>query len=320
MAQPQNDQNRRPTRKPTSKERAATQSNRAKAQAPSRTPVPKNAKRNTRVAWYAVGGVLALVVIMVIVAVTTSSTPKNTSAGETAMAASVTKAATSIPTSVFDKVGTTSSVVTVNPPKVLPTSAQPIISDSKPVVLYVGGEYCPYCAAQRWALVASLSRFGTFSNLGATKSASTDSFPGTNTFDFYNSTYTSSYVVFAPKEIYSSTINAAGNGYTALQKLTPDQKKIVAKYSQNPQSPSIPLVVISNKLVFSGASYSPGALAGQTWNDIASGLSDPTNPVTQAIVATSNYMTAGICAATSGNPASVCKSPTIIAATKQLGL
>jgi hypothetical protein len=32
-------------------------------------------------------------------------------------------------------------------------------------MLYIGAEYCPYCAAERWPLVMALSKFGTFSNL-----------------------------------------------------------------------------------------------------------------------------------------------------------
>ncbi len=73
------------------------------------------------------------------------------------------------------------------------------------------------------------------------------------------------------------------------------------KYSSSKFNPSasssggisFPFVNINNLALFSGASYSPGVLAGQTWEQIASGLSDPTNPATQAIVATANYMCAG---------------------------
>ena len=59
-----------------------------------------------------------------------------------------------------------------------------------------------------------------------------------------------------------------------------------------------PFVNISNVALISGASYNPGILAGLSWTDIASGLNDPTNPVTQAIVATANYISAAICAST----------------------
>jgi len=44
------------------------------------------------------------------------------------------------------------------------------------VVSYVGGEYCPYCAIQRWALLVALSKFGSFTNLdGQVISSSTTS-------------------------------------------------------------------------------------------------------------------------------------------------
>ena len=61
-------------------------------------------------------------------------------------------------------------------------------------------------------------------------------------------------------------------------------------------------------------------MANLSWTDIAGGLSDPTNPVTQAVVATANYMTAAICASTKGAPASVCTSPGGQAAAKALKL
>ena len=40
-------------------------------------------------------------------------------------------------------------------------NAEAITADGKPKVLYVGAEYCPFCAAERWPMVVALSRFGT---------------------------------------------------------------------------------------------------------------------------------------------------------------
>ncbi len=73
-------------------------------------------------------------------------------------------------------------------------------------------------------------------------------------------------------------------------------------------------------MLISGASYDPQILAGLSWSAIAGGLSDPTNPVTQAILATGNYMSAGICQATKGQPGSVCQSSGVQAAAKALGI
>ena len=60
-------------------------------------------------------------------------------------------------------------------------------------MVFVGAEFCPYCALERWALVVALFRFGTFSNLGQTiSSSSTDVYPGLQSWSFKDSTFTSS--------------------------------------------------------------------------------------------------------------------------------
>ena len=91
---------------------------------------------------------------------------------------------------------------------------------------------------------------------------------------------------------------------------------LVSKYG--PSGGSIPFVLVSNKLAIQGASFSPGLLAGLSWSDIAAGLSDPSNPVSQSVLATSNYISAGICAASGAQPAAVCNSPGVQSASKAL--
>ncbi|MGC1183573.1 MAG: DUF929 family protein, partial [Candidatus Dormiibacterota bacterium] len=61
-----------------------------------------------------------------------------------------------------------------------PTKVTPIASTAATdgAVVYVGAEFCPYCALQRWALLVALSKFGTFTNLSnAVYSSSTDIYP-----------------------------------------------------------------------------------------------------------------------------------------------
>ena len=68
-----------------------------------------------------------------------------------------------------------------------------------PELFYLGAEFCPYCAAERWSVVIALSRFGSFSNLRTTMSDSNpDDIPNTHTFTFYGSSYSSQYLDFAP--------------------------------------------------------------------------------------------------------------------------
>ena len=56
--------------------------------------------------------------------------------------------------------------------------------NNKPEILYIGAEYCPFCAAQRWSMIIALSRFGTFSNLHFMTSSASDYSPSTPTFTF----------------------------------------------------------------------------------------------------------------------------------------
>ena len=77
---------------------------------------------------------------------------------------------------VFDAVGA---------PPVVPGQAlltgQPALSiGGRPAVVYVGAEFCPYCAAERWALVAALDASGQARSptSGATSSSSDEVFPG----------------------------------------------------------------------------------------------------------------------------------------------
>ncbi len=38
----------------------------------------------------------------------------------------------------------------------IPTMGQPALtSGGKPQIVYMGAEYCPYCAAERWAMVVA---------------------------------------------------------------------------------------------------------------------------------------------------------------------
>ena len=73
---------------------------------------------------------------------------------------------TTIPASVFNTVGVTSPIAGVTrlrPSRSSqPSSATNAAGATVPEVLYMGAEYCPYCAAQRWSTIIALSRFGTW--------------------------------------------------------------------------------------------------------------------------------------------------------------
>jgi thiol-disulfide isomerase/thioredoxin len=194
------------------------------------------------------------------------------------------------------------------------TSARPssiggaaLTASGKPELLYLGAEFCPYCAAERWAMINALSRFGTFTGLTTKHSSSTDVDPNTPTWTFYGSKYTSNYITFTSVE--ETTNIPSGNTYTTLQTPTAAQNALGAKYDA---SGSIPFIDIGNKYAEVGnlQPYGPALLVGKTWAQVAAALSQPTSAIAQAAIGNANYLTAGICEQTGNLPATAC-TPTI---------
>lgn len=215
----------------------------------------------------------------------------------------VISAVTSVPASVLDQVGV-GTVAT--PPK--PISGPPLTADGLPRVLYVGAEYCPFCAAERWAVVVALSRFGTFTGLGQTASSASDVYPSTPTLTFHGATFTSKTVAFTGVETQSD------QGTTLDTPSTADEQ-LFATYGDNG---SIPFVDIGGKYVISGASYNPQVLHGKSHQEVASALSDPNSDIAKAVNGTANVITAAICASTSNAPTAVCTSAGVQAGAKAL--
>ncbi|MDA8343577.1 MAG: DUF929 family protein [Actinomycetota bacterium] len=326
------------TPKPPSAKDASRQQSRnvtgTGATRPGRTGAAPRGVSGAVMAWGAVALVVVVVAVLVIVKVTGgSTTTTGNGAGPipvTAAPASVVHDVTSIPTSVYNTVGITApGSAGLNPPFAL--KGQPALSlgGHAPAILYYGAEYCPFCAATRWAVIAALSRFGTWSGLQITGSSPTDVYPDTRTFTFRSATYSSRYISFQSAEACTNIAGPASlgcNGYTVLQTPNKQEQAVLNKYALPPLDPyntqgiSFPYLDINNKVILSGTAYTPQILAGLTWQQIASVLSDPTNTVTQAIVAAANYLSAGICASTGQQPANVCTSAGVKAATKALKL
>ena len=222
--------------------------------------------------------------------------------------ASVTKAITSVSPSVVDAVGNGGGVSLAKPDPV--SGAPALTADGKPRVLYVGAEYCPFCAAQRWAMVAALSRFGTFSNLGQTSSSSTDEYPNTATLSFHGATYTSKYLSF-------TGVEQTDRDQQPLDKISAADNKILNTYDTTKYVGSnggIPFIDYGGKFLSSGASYDPGTLQGLSHAQIAKDLSNPNSDVTKSIVGSANMITATLCKLTGQQPAAVCNAAGVKAA------
>jgi hypothetical protein len=253
--------------------------------------------------------VVAIVLAFVLVKVNSHGKAATSSAnGPTGSSlATVVKDTTTVPASTLNSVGAGSGVTGL--PKSISGAA--LKSAGKPELLYMGAEYCPFCAAERWGMVVALSRFGTFKNLSTTHSASGDEFPNTATWTFYKSSYTSKYLTFSSVEMQTNKLASDGQSYTTLQTPTAAQNALLDKYDAPPYVASsdkgaIPFIDIGNKYMISGSSYSPQILQGKTWSQIATALKDPSSPIAKAIDGTANYITAAICKVTGNQPASAC--------------
>ena len=187
----------------------------------------------------------------------------------------------------------------------------------KPEFFYYGAEYCPYCAAQRWAVVVALSRFGTFSHLNQTTSSSTDVYPDTPTFTFYQSSYSSPYIDFV-------SVEGMDRQQNPLQTPTADEQQVISTYDAPPYvsaqaQGSIPFIDIANQYLVSGPGYLPDVLQGRNWQEIANDLSNQNSPVAKGILGTANYLTAAICQATNQQPTQVCSAAPIPQIEQTLG-
>lgn len=239
-----------------------------------------------------------------------------------------------VPASQFAAAGTGGGQVTVKG-VFTPTPKQAsLVKDGKPELVYIGAEYCPYCAASRWALVIALSRFGTFTGLQTIASTPYDVWANTRTLSFAKATYSSQYLVFDSTELTTNACavavvsNACPNDdYVTLQPLSALGKALTAKY--DPQV-SIPFLDWGGKYVSSGALYLPTVINlgdSQTalgwhplsWDQILANIAaSPMTPAGQAILGTANVYTAAICDMTGGKPASVCSLPAVKAAQTEL--
>ncbi len=252
--------------------------------------------------------VIAVVVALVLVKVASGGSSPATRPTGTLLPASVSHAVTHVPVSTLTAVGAGSvpAFLAANgqahPATAL--SGPPLTSNGKPEMLYIGAEFCPYCAGMRWAMAVALSRFGTLSPLRGIHSApSPEIFPDTATLTFYRATYTSKYLTFVPVE--NETVS-----HSPLQSLTAQQEQIWRRYEPDPRTRGYPFTDIGNRYLIT-VLFDPTAMAGKTWAQIASALADPASAIARDVNGAANYFTAAICRVTGNAPASVCSTPLI---------
>lgn len=186
-------------------------------------------------------------------------------------------------------------------------SDTPLMVDSKHYFLYVGAQFCPSCAAERWSMVKALSRFGTWSGLSFDVIEEYGGISNIPTYNFVGAKYESEYLSFGHKEV------ADKNGRPiAGQELTDLERKLFNQYDPRGSVPFIFLGAPNGQYVQLVAGYSPALIAGKTPEKIKNDLeSNASADYVFAINQEADILTAYLCKATGNQPSSVCASPFI---------
>ncbi len=277
--------------------------------ASARQSLQQRRQRNIYMAMGVIGVVVVVAAVIITVSLTGGGTntpaKTNTASGAFNVPANLVAAVENVPvdTLVAQAKGLPG---TSAPPQALPAKNPLFTQGGKPGIVYIGAEYCPYCAAERWPLVMALSKFGTFTNLRGTTSSATDTNPSTPTFSFYGSTYTSKYLSFLSDEEETNTS-------AALQSPTAMEQALVTKYDTTPYIPAqdagenpIPFVYLGGKYVLTGNQYDAGPISGKQWTAAASYMVSGTNATSKAAEAAAGYLVGDLCVLTHNQPGSVC--------------
>ena len=175
-------------------------------------------------------------------------------------------------------------------------------------MFFYGAEWCPLCAAERWAVVVAMSRFGTFHTLREMVSSSDDNYPNTSTFTFYQSSYTSPSLDFVPLENQDRQRNS-------LQTPTANEQQLLTRYNVT----GYPFMDIGDRYLITIPSFDPVVLRTNlqdpsspplSQQEIASQLSSG-NKLSVCILGTANYLTAAMCSMTRNQPSNVCSDSSI---------
>jgi hypothetical protein len=184
-------------------------------------------------------------------------------------------------------------------------SGEPLLDGGRPLIFFMGAQWCPFCASERWALVEATSRFGRWSGLGELRSREgQDYFASLPTYDLTRATYTSRYLSLRHKEL--ATVDGE-----SLQKLGSFEERLVDGYDERG---SIPFLFASGPpgryTVELG--FSPGLLTGLTFAALHKEVAaEAATPAVEAIDGQTDAITALICKLDGRQPASVCAKGSI---------
>jgi hypothetical protein len=193
--------------------------------------------------------------------------------------------------------------------KFMHISDQPLKRPSgKPLVFFMGAGFCPFCAAERWAIVEALGKFGTWEGLVEDKSADHDEkYLNVPTLNFARAKYISDYVEFVGRE-------TADRNFEPLQELDDKDYEILDTFDPDQ---IIPFLLIDGQFMQVGSGYSPQLIAGMDHPKVRSELANPNSEIGKAMRGEIDNIVALVCKSTGGKTP-LCNSESIKTLTNKI--
>lgn len=196
----------------------------------------------------------------------------------------------------------------VSPPEKLPPGAPQLSSNGHPEIMFICAEYWSKCAAERWALVIAMSKFGTFTHLTGTTTSATQTGPNTPTFSFYGATYTSKYLTLVTDELETNT-DMGGGEYPLLQPPTRQEMNLMTAWDRAPYTTinaSLPFAYLGGKYLLTTTQYDASALSKTNFQTATHIMTSGTSAVAEHAQAAAGYLIADLCDLTHNQPTPVC--------------
>jgi predicted transcriptional regulator len=135
-------------------------------------------------------------------------------------------------------------------------SNSPLTDNGKIVVLFIGSEACPFCAAESWSLVGALQQYGTLTGLTQIISNSSESIPNVPGYSFVNASFQSKEISFWEVETTTTSWNHK------LQAINTTEELLFAQYDPHGR---IPFLLVGGLYLHIGSGVSPEPLANVGW-------------------------------------------------------
>ena len=143
-----------------------------------------------------------------------------------------------------------------------------MMQSGKVVVLFVGAEACPFCAAESWSIVDALKHYGSFIGLSHISSNSSEKIANVPGYGFANASFVSTTLSFWEVETTTSSWDQK------LQSLNSTEQALFQKYDPNN---SIPFLLIGGMYLLIGSSVSPEPVSELSWSQCFNMTSNTTS-------------------------------------------